>query len=169
MGHTVKLVPADLGSHKHVNAGLLQDLGQRPGVTEYIRKPEIFHVFAQFFFQESASDEELPGQGFSAGQVAVGFHPHASVGFPPSFFHPFLDLLKDFRKIFFYIFVNLRLCLKENIFREHFHHTQYCRERTGSFLMGMFQSPQPCHINVGMSYTVNIHRRMFLHLIDHFI
>ena len=166
MGHTVKLIPADLGGHKHVNTGFLQNLRQSPGIAEHIGEPQIFHIFPKFLFQESAADEELPGQGFSAGQVAVRFHPHAAVGFPASFFHPFLDLCKDFREVFLDIFINLRLCLKEDIFREHFHHAQHRRKRTGSLLMSMLQSPQPRHINVGMSYTVYIYRRMFLHFID---
>ena len=105
VGHTVVLVPADLGGHEHVDAGFLQDLGKRPGITEDIRQPQVFHFFAELIFDEFASDEDLACQGFPAGQVAVGFYPHTAVYFPASFFDLFLDLFIDFREIFFYIFV----------------------------------------------------------------
>ena len=137
VGHPVILVPADLGGHKHVDAGFFQDLGQGPGIAEHVRKPQIVYVLSELFLDEAASQQDLPGQRLAAGQVAVRFHPHGAVGFPAAFFHLFPDGLIQLREIFFHIFVQLGLGLQENIFREHLHHPHYRGKRAGAFFPGV--------------------------------
>ena len=167
--HPVILIPADLCCHKHIDPGFFQYLRKGPGITEYIRKPEIFHFFSEFLFYKFTSDKNLAGKGLSAGQIAVRFYPHAAVYFPASLFNSLFDLLINFREIFFYIFIKLGLGLKKNIFRKHFHHSQHSRKRSGSFFMGMFQPPQPGHINMRMPYAFNLYKAVLFHSVDFFI
>ena len=54
--HTVKLVPAYLCGHEHINAGFFQDLGKCPGVAEHIRQPKVFHIFSELILDEFAPD-----------------------------------------------------------------------------------------------------------------
>ena len=164
--HTVKLVPAYLCGHEHINAGFFQDLGKCPGVAEHIRQPKVFHIFSELILDEFAPDQYLACQRFSACQVAVCLHPHSAVRFPASLSDALLDLLIDFREILFDILINLGLRLQENVFRKHFHHAEHCGEGTGCFLMGVLQPPQPCHVNVGMTYTVDIYQGMLIHLVN---
>ena len=56
MRHTVVLVPADFCRHKHVDAGFFQDLGECPGIAEYIRQPQKFYFLAEFILDEFAAD-----------------------------------------------------------------------------------------------------------------
>ena len=166
MRHTVILIPADFGGHEHINSGFFQNLRQGPGIAEHIRKPEIFHLFAELILDEFASDQNLTGQGFSAGQITVGFHPHAAVHFPAAFLYSLFDLLINLRKIFFDVGIQLRLSLQKDVLRKHFHHSQNCGEGTGCFLMSMFQSPQPGHINMRVAHTFYFHQRVLLHPVN---
>ena len=169
VGHPVVLVPTDLRGHKHVDPGFFQDLGQRPGIAEHVREPQVFHVFSKFLFQETAADQELAGQGFPTGQVAVRLHPHAAVCLPAALFHALFDLFIDFRKIFFDIFVNLRLGLEKDIFRKQFHHAQHRGKGAGRFLMGVLEPPEPRHVDVGVPHAVNVDPGLFSHAVNLFI
>ena len=125
MWHTVELVPAYLCGHKHIYAGFFQNLGKCPGVAEHIRQPEILHILTKFIFDKFTSDQYLACQGFPACEIAVCLHPHGTVCLPASLFDKFFDLPIYFREIFFYILVNLGLCLQENILRKHFHQAEH--------------------------------------------
>ena len=73
VGDLVDLVPADLRGHEGVDANALENLRQRPAVAENVGQPEVFAAMAEFLHQEAHAVEELAGQRFAGGNVAVRF------------------------------------------------------------------------------------------------
>ncbi|GFI48825.1 hypothetical protein IMSAGC020_00020 [Lachnospiraceae bacterium] len=167
--HTVILIPADLGGHEGVDPRLFQDLRKRPGIAEHVRQPQKFHVPSELLLDEPAAKEYLARQGFPACQVAVGLYPHAAVRLPASLFHSLLDIFKYIRELLFHILIELRLCLEEYIFRVHLHQAEHGGERARAFLSRMLQTPQPCHVNVGVPHAIYIDHRTLIHPVDAFI
>ena len=159
IGQPVGVVPADFGGHKGIHTGFLQDLRQRPGISEHIRQPEKLTLIAKLLAEEIFSHQNLTDDGLSGGYVAVALHPHGAGGFPASFLHPFFDMLVDIRIIFFDILIQLGLGLQENVMIVLFHQPVYGGERTGRLFSGMTQPPKPGHIDVGMSHQIHRHIR----------
>ena len=153
--HLVKLVPADLCCHEIRNSTFLQNLRKCCGITEYVRKPQNLIVHAELFFEESLSVYKLANQCFTGSDITVCLYEHTTVRLPASFFDSFFDLFIHIRSIFLHIFVQLWLAGHKYIFRIFFHQFQYGRKASDCLVFCHTQSPQPCTVNVCMSYTVD--------------
>ena len=155
VGHGVVLVPADLRGHEGVDAHALQNLRQRPAVAEHVGQPEVFAPVAEFLLQKAHAVEELAGQGFSGGDVAVRLQPHAAVGLPATLGRALLHLLVDLRAVVFDVLIQLRLALQEDVLVEFLHQAQHSGEGALGLFPGVLQPPQPRHVDVGVAHDVD--------------
>ena len=162
IGNGVELVPADLRGHESVNLTQLQNLRQRPAVAEYIRKPQVLAFLSELALKEPGTVKELAYQRLAGGNVAVGLYPHTAVGLPLALGNSLLDALIKLGAVFLNIFVKLRLSLQEYILVVLLHQTQNRGERSLCFFSGVFQTPQPGHVDMGMAHHMNCHIRMLL-------
>ncbi len=151
VGDLVELVPGQLGGHEVVDAALAHDLGQRARIAEHVGQPQDAVVHAEFFLEEALAVDELPHQAFAAGQVAVGFHPHAALGFPAALFHPGLDLVEQFGVALFEEVVQLGLAGHELVVGVLLHQAQHGGKAAADLLLGLGHGPPPGHVDVGVA------------------
>ena len=163
IGNRVKLVPADFCRHKCINLAELQNLRQRPAVSEHIRQPQILAFLPELPLKKTGAVKELPHQRFPRRDITVGLHPHAAVRLPFSFLYLPADSLIQLRAVLFDILIQLRLRLQKNIIIIFFHQPQHRSKRPLRLLSRMFEPPEPGHVNVGMSHRVNRDIRALLH------
>ena len=155
VGHHIILVPAYLGGHKVAHFTPLHNLRQSRGVTEYVRKPENLTLLAELLPEKCFPIQELAHQRFPGGEIAVCLQPHAALRFPASFFDPLPNLRIHVRSVFFYKFIELGLTGDKSKLRIPAHQFQCCGKTSNRLIPGHCQSPQPGHINVGVSHTAD--------------
>src|SRR5690606_32507196 len=100
---------------------------------------------------------------------AVGFDPHAAIGFPALFGNQFLDFSIDIWVIVLDVLIELRLRLLENVIRVHFHQADHSREGASGLFTGMLKTPQPSHVDMGMAYAVDGYSMMLLDALQFFL
>ena len=88
----IGVVPRHLLRDEVVDAALLVDLRQLPGVAERIRIPADAHVHAVGLLVPALAHQQLPHQRFAVGHVEVGLDPHAAHDLPAAFLDALLDL-----------------------------------------------------------------------------
>ena len=84
MGERVGAVPGDLLGDEVVGPAEGEDLRQRRRVPEHVGDPRLATGDAVVLAEEPLAVQKLAGHRLAAGQVAVGLHPHAAEGHPPS-------------------------------------------------------------------------------------
>ncbi len=153
IGHAVVLVPAQLDGEEVVQAGLLDELRQRPGVAEDIRQPQHgrLRVRAEVLAEIAAPQQKLARQRLRAAQVAVGLNPHAADGLPAPLRHPRADRLEELWMILADVLVELGLALGEVVLGELLHQAQGGVEGARGFAAGLVEGPQPGHVDVGVA------------------
>ncbi len=153
VGQAVVLAPADLDREEVFQPGFLDELRQVPGVAKDVGQPEHrrFGAGAEVLAEEGAAKQELARQRFGPAQVAVRLDPHAADGFPASFGDARLDVLEKLRVVLAHVVVELRLALREVIFRKLLHQPQHSVEGAASLLPRDAQRPQPGHIDVSVT------------------
>jgi len=147
----VVLVPVDLRRHEVVDAGLFHDLGQGRAVTEDIRQPENAVLGAELLPEKPLAVQELAHQRLAGCQVAVGFDPHAPLGFPAAFGDPCPDPVKDLRVVLPQKLVELGLGGHEHVIRVLVHQLQDGGKAARRFLAGLVERPEPGHIDMGVA------------------
>ena len=152
-GHPVELVPADLGRHEIVESAFLHDLRQRGRITEYIREPQDPVLFPEFLLKEAESVDQLAYKGFTGGDVAVCFHPHAAFRFPSSLRDPRFDLFVNLRGVLLHVIVELGLAGHEFVFRISFHQFQDRGKTPDRLIPRCPECPQPGTVDMGMPYA----------------
>ena len=95
----VVLAPAELGREKVLQAGLLDELRQAPGISKDVGQPEHRRpsLLAKMPLKEGHAQQELPDQGLTSGEVAVGLDPGTAHRLPPACLHLLPDGLKESR------------------------------------------------------------------------
>ncbi len=153
VGQAIVLIPADLDGHKIFQAGLLDQLRQRPRVSKDVRQPEHggISVGAKVLAEKTAAQQKLARQRFGSAQIAVGFNPHAADGLPAPLRHALFDRLQQLRVILPHIVVKLGLALGEMVVGELLHQAQYGVERAPRFSSCLSQRPQPSDVDVGVT------------------
>ena len=151
VGDLVDLVPGQLGGHEVVHTGLLHDLGQSAGVAEHVGQPQDPVVHAEFFLEELLAVHELADQGFTGGQVAVGFQPHAAFGLPAAFFDLLLDLVHQLGVALLQEVVQHGLRRHELVVGVLLHQLQNGGEGADDLFTGLGNGPPPCHVDVGVT------------------
>ena len=115
MREGVDQAPGELLGREVVHSRFLQDLGQRSGVAEHIRQPQIAHVDAELLAEETLALEDLAHQRLAAGDVGVGLHPHAALRLDAARLHLRDDLRPQRRVVLFHPEEVLRLARAEDV------------------------------------------------------
>ena len=79
---SVRLVPGDLLGQEPPHPGQVCQLREGSRIPERVGQPDARAVVAEFVQEEPLTRDELPDQGLAAGEVAVGFDPHAAGRYP---------------------------------------------------------------------------------------
>ena len=157
IGNLVELVPGKLCRHEVINAALFHNLGQRTGITEYVRQPQhtVFH--AELLTEEAFAVQELTHQALTSRQVAVGLEPHAAFRLPARLFDTLFELLIQLRIALVQEGIQHRLAGHKAVFGILLHHLQHSGEAAGGFLAGLRNRPPPSHVNVGVADAAGNH------------
>lgn len=105
VGNFVDAVPAQLLGGKGRDIEFLKDLGEGGTIAKDIGQEHVHAIDAEFVAKILATIEELPDEGFSAGEIAVGFDPHGANGFPVAGLDGFFDSIEELRVVLFEPFV----------------------------------------------------------------
>jgi len=110
--------------------------------------------------EEVAAEQELAGERFGAGEVAVGLDPHAADWLPAAFGDARLDRLEQLRVVLAHIVIELGLALGEVVVGELLHEAHDGVEGAAGLAPRLAQSPQPGGVDVGVAAgdDADVHR-----------
>ena len=91
----IGVVPRHFLRDEVIDAGLLINLRQLPGVSEGVRIPSDADIGTKFFFKVAFSDQQLSHQRLTIRHVQIRFHPHSAEHFPTALLDAINDLLMD--------------------------------------------------------------------------
>jgi len=155
VGDFIGGVPTHFLSEEGFDIEFFEDLGESGRVAEDIGQEHIDAVDAEFFFEIGAAVEELPDQAFSAGEVAIGFDPHAADGFPVVGFDGGFDAFEQCGVFLFEPFVLTGLGVDEKVARVAFGETKLDAGCVSHFEMGDVEGPKPGRVEVGVAHGVD--------------
>ncbi len=152
VGQAVVLAPADLDREEVFQPGLLDQLGQVPGIAEDVGQPQHGrNPVAKMAAEERLAQQELARQGFRPADVAVCLDPHAAQWFPAPLRHPRFDLAKESRVIPAHKLIKLGLALGKMIGRKLLHQPQDGGKGTPCLAPCLPHRPQPGQVEVGVA------------------
>ena len=97
-GGTVGIVHLGIGHGAHIDviihAEFTEKLGELSCVAERIGVKAYLGSLTEVLMEKMLCIEALPYKGFTAGQVTVGFNPHAACQFPAAFSDTGFDFFK---------------------------------------------------------------------------
>ena len=158
MGEFIDLGPGEFLREEVIATCFFDDLGERGGIPENVRDPQVFHIDAEFIHEKVFRHEELSCHGFAGNDIAVGFHPHTALHFPAAFFDPVFDLGIESRIILLDHHVKFRLGCPENVFRVFLHQCDLTGESAPRFPDAFPYRPEPAHVDMSVSDTADIQR-----------
>ena len=145
VGEAVALVvgPEDLLSDQVLHPTALEDLGQRRRITEGIRQPQHHAIHTQGVLVVAFTMHQLTDEGFTAGHVGVGLHPHRAFSDPLAALDGFPDAFVQLRIMLAAHFISGGLALDELVLRILLNQPQLLSEGSAGFAVGFRCWPQP--------------------------
>lgn len=132
----------------------MKDLREGGAVTEHIGEEHVDAINAEFFAEILATIEELPDEGFTAGQVAVRFNPHGANRFPIACFDGFFDSLKKLRVIDLEPLILACLAVDVEVAGVSLGESELDAGRMSHFEFGHSQGPEPGGVEVSVPHGV---------------
>ncbi len=151
MGHGVDLVPGDLLGEEPAGARGAHDLGQRTGVAEAVRQPDLFGLDAEVLQEEALAGDELTGHRLPARHVRVRLDPHAADGDELAAVHGGGDPGEQLGVVLLHPGVLLGRGAGEAEVRVGLGQLQDVGEGAGALADGLAHRPQPGAVDVGVA------------------
>ena len=151
----VGIIPTDFACNKRFHAALFEYLRQCGAVSEHIRQPQHFAVYAKLPFHKSFAVQYLPYKAFAAYQVTVGFQPHCAFDVPTSFGNTLLYALVQFRSLLLDGLVQVALRRHKLVVGVSVHQRKHRCKTTLRLFTSLAHRPQPCYIDVRMPNAGN--------------
>ncbi len=154
MGDFVDTVPTQLLSGKGRDIEFLKDLGEGGAVAKDIGEEHVDAIDAKFFAEILATIEELPDEGFPAGEVTVRFDPHGANGFPIACLDGFFDSFKKLWVIDFKPLVLACLAVDIEVAGISLGEAELNAGCMGHFEFGHAEGPEPGGVEVSVPHGV---------------
>ena len=144
----------DLDRHEVIHAASFDDLGQRSGEAEYVGQPAQVDILTEFLFPELIAVQRLSDPAFAARKVGIAFDPHFALKLYPAVAHRLFRLFVKVGVALFEPYPHLRLGLREDEVVVFLYVAQLICESSRDFTFGFAQRPQPCEVDMRVSYAV---------------
>src|SRR5207247_1330320 len=141
-------VIGELLSQKTIKTRSAKDLGELTVVAERVGQPAIGAARTEFGFEEPLTEEKLPDERFSGGDVAVGLDPGATDRQPLTATDTIGDSFVEIRLMF--LDPGVLLCLRagEAVVRIAVDEVRLRCERADALAVGLRQRPEPGCVDV---------------------
>lgn len=150
----VDAVPTQFLGRKGGDIEFLKDLRKGGAIAKDIGEEHVDAIDAEFFAEILTTIEELPDEGFTAGQVAVRFDPHRANRFPIAGLDGFFDSIKELRVVLFEPFVLACLAVDIEVTWVSLGEAELDAGCVSHFELGHAEGPEPGGIEVGVPHGV---------------